>query len=279
MKLGFIGLGDQGGAMAEMLLKASLPLYIWTRRATASEPFRAQGARVARDPSELASQVDLLSVCVTNDEDVEQVVFERGTLDAMPRGSILALHSTIRPELCERIARAGAARGIDVLDAPVSGSGAAARNRSLLMMVGGEPQALERARTAFEAYANPIVHMGAAGSGMRAKLIHNLVAATHIGIAVRALEASRALRLDPNHMRQAMLAGTARSFGIDAVARLQVPERAKHIVPLLRKDVQLAHDNGLGQPLHEFFALASAALTQLDAWSQGEPNLVEQVKT
>lgn len=125
MKVGFIGLGNQGGAMARMLLRAGHGLSVWARKPDALTPYLEAGATAVRDPAALGA-CDAVGICVTADADVRELVFDRALLDAMRPGSLLAVHSTVQPQTCREIAAAGAARDLRVIDAPVSGSAEAA---------------------------------------------------------------------------------------------------------------------------------------------------------
>lgn len=237
--------------MAEMILGAGFELSVWARRPEVMTRWRALGAGLAEAPNRLAAESDILCLCVTGDDDVTELLLGRGVLGAMRPGSTVAVHSTIRPSTCVMLARHAAACGVSLLDAPVSGSGHAARTRSLLVMVGGEEAALDRVRPVFAAYAGTILRMGEVGAATTAKLINNLLAALSIGQAVRALELGCGLGFDPALLRRAVLAGTGRSFAMEAVARFQEPARAAHVAAILRKDVALA--------LEELPAHASAA--------------------
>ena len=127
-----------------------------------------------------------------------------------------------------------------LIDAPVSGSGHAARSKSLLVMTGGDEETVERARPAFAAFAGTLIHMGPVGAAMNAKLVNNLLAAVHIGDASRALQLGVALEVAPRLLRQAVLAGTGRSFAMEAIDRFREPARAAHVRRILAKDVALA---------------------------------------
>lgn len=276
MRSGFIGLGDQGGPMAEMMLQAGLPLSVWARRTEAAEAFQVKGAAVSDSPMELAGAVEFLSVCVTADVDVREIVFDKGVLDAMKPASILAVHSTITPALCVEIAAAAQERRIFFLDAPVSGSGRAALAKTLLVMIGGDVQALERARPVIETYANPIIHVGAPGDAMKMKLLNNLLGAAHQGAAIQALRGAAASGVSPDVARTVMLAGVARSFGLEVVARLQVADRAKHIRKLVVKDLALARNALTAPEFAPLFSLADVTLAALDTWSRGEGQILSE---
>lgn len=240
MRVGFIGLGDQGGPMAQMIAAAGFPMTVWARRPAVAAPFVARGARLAGDPAALAAASELVCLCVTGDDDVRQLLVDRGMITAMRKRSLLAIHSTIRPDTCRALAQQAAARGVALLDMPVSGSGHAALARTLLVMAGGEAAAIARTMPVLESYAGTIIRMGDVGTAMKAKLINNLMAVVNIGQAFRALSLGSRLGVDPGALRTALMAGTGRTFAIDLIERLQVPDRADHVRAILVKDVDLA---------------------------------------
>jgi 3-hydroxyisobutyrate dehydrogenase-like beta-hydroxyacid dehydrogenase len=274
MHYGFIGLGEQGGAMANMMLRAGLPLTVWTRRQEASEPFKAGGARVAMSAADLAANADLLSLCVTSDSDVREVVYNRGVLKAMRPNSVIAIHSTTLPSLSVEIAKDAAQRQVEILDAPVSGSARAALNKTLLVIVGGSAAALEKARPAFETYGDPILHIGACGMAMQAKLLNNLIAAANKAVAIRALLAASAAGLDPSLVRRLVLAGVGSSTALAIVGKLQHPLRARHIGLLVAKDLQLAREALPYKELDPLFALAEEAIAWIKKWGEGKDQIL-----
>jgi 3-hydroxyisobutyrate dehydrogenase-like beta-hydroxyacid dehydrogenase len=273
IKVGFIGLGDQGGPMAEMVVQAGFQVTVWARRLEVSSSFASRGAEVAEAPAALAAQCELLGLCVTGDADVRALLLEQGALAAMAPGSIVAIHSTIAPALCRELAAFAASRSVSLIDAPVSGSGHAARARTLLLMVGGDDRAFDRARPVFETFAGTILRMGPVGSAMSAKLVNNLLACVHIGHAYRALELGQGLGLDLTLLRAAVLAGTGRSFAMEAIERFRDPVRARHVRRILEKDVTLALAEIGAAEAADWGPHAEAGLEALNALAEGELTL------
>lgn len=274
MKVGFIGLGMQGGAMAEMILRAGLDLTIWARRMETRDRFQGLGANLADSPAELASQVDHLCLCVTAEPDVREVLFEGGALAALRPGALLSLHSTVAPEFNIEAAERAADGGVRVLDAPVSGSAAGALARRLVVFVGADEDALAGARPVYETYGDPILHFGDVGAGTRAKLINNLLMITHLGLAHRALEMGQALGLSPGLLRQAVMAGTGTSFSMGTLGRCQEPAFAAHVHSILTKDRELALDSAKGAPMSDFDRLSADTLDVLSQLVSGDARLI-----
>ncbi len=276
MRIGFVGLGDQGGAMAERLIDHGHAVTIWARRQEVRQRFGALGASVAEDAAGAAADCELLALCVGNEADVRQLLFAEGMLDALKPGTIVAIHSTIAPESCHALSADCASRDIGFLDVPVSGSGRAARSGLLLVLAGGDGNVLLRARPVLSAFAGKILHMGGVGAGMHAKLINNLLSAAQIGLAQVALDLGATLQLDLPVLREGVLAGTGRSYGMEALIRLQRPERAAHIATILEKDVALARHStwGANGDAKALLCAAEMGVERLRALAKGEGGLL-----
>lgn len=236
-RIGFIGLGSQGGPMAERIAAAGYPLGLWARRPEALEPFLAAGATAAPDIATLGATCDHVGICVVDDAGVVAIVDQ--LLPAMRPGSRLVIHSTILPESCVLLARRCADRGVAFLDAPVSGGGPGAAAGTLTVMCGGSVETYEAARPVLESFGGLIVHMGDVGAGQRAKIVNNALMAANMGLAHAAMQAGAALDLDGAALRELVKASSGRSFGFEVYARLPTPEAFAHGAPLLRKDVNL----------------------------------------
>jgi len=188
---GFIGLGQIGAPMAGRLVDWADGLVVFDVRAEAVEPLVAAGATAAASVADVGSRAAVTSVMVLNDEQVRTVVDELLTTAAP--GSVIAVHSTIRPETAEELADLAVDHGVDLLDVPVSGGFIGAHEGTLAAMVGGDRDAYERAKDVFARWASVVVHMGAAGAGTRTKLARNLmhfIAYTGAGEAQRLAEAA-----------------------------------------------------------------------------------------
>jgi 3-hydroxyisobutyrate dehydrogenase len=239
-RAGFIGLGSQGAGMAQRIIEQGVPTTLWARRASALEPF-AGTAAFAADPLELGRAGDVVGICVTDATAVREVTLgSRGVLAGMAAGSVLALHSTIGADQCAEIADAAAARGVDVIDAPVSGGGAVAAEGRLTVYVGGTDAAVARARPVLDTYGNPVLHMGALGAGMRTKLLNNALNAAHFALAHDAFAIGSALGLDPAALGEALRSGSGRSFSLEVFVGLRSFDAiADHVGPIMSKDITL----------------------------------------
>lgn len=242
VRVGFIGLGSQGAPMARRIIDAAYPVTLWARRAATLEPFADTAAKVTDSPAELAAASDLVCICVVSDADVEEVVAgERGVLSGLGRGGMIAVHSTVHPDTCRRLAGQAADRGVSLIDAPVSGGGPAAAQGRLLVMAGGDAEAVEYCRPVFATYADPVVHLGPVGSGQLTKLVNNILFTANLATAASALALGQAFGIDPGGLAGVMSHGSANSFALGAIggAGGTLDRLAAIAGPLLQKDVRL----------------------------------------
>jgi 3-hydroxyisobutyrate dehydrogenase-like beta-hydroxyacid dehydrogenase len=238
------------------MIDAGLPMILWARRAETLAPYRGGAARFADTLSELAAQVDHLGLCVVNDDDVRSVCAE--LIPAMHAGSRIAIHSTIHPDTCREVAAQAAARGVKVLDAPVSGGGPAAEAGTLTVMIGGDADELAAARPILETFGRPIIHLGPIGAGQQAKLINNTLFAANLGMAHDALQAGAALGISAEALGELVAASSGQSFGFRVRARMPPPAKFRHPAELLAKDVRLLGEV-LGDGHQAFQPLRDAA--------------------
>ncbi|GAA4294112.1 NAD(P)-dependent oxidoreductase [Mycobacterium paraffinicum] len=244
MRVGFIGLGSQGGPMARRIVEGGYETTLWARRTASLEPFADTEAKVAESPAELAAASDLVCLCVVGDADIDEIASgERGLLAAMEPGGLIAVHSTVHPNTCRELANKAAAKGISVIDAPVSGGGPAASEGRLLVMVGGDADVVERCRPVFATYADPIVHLGELGSGQTTKLLNNLLFTAHLATAATALALAGALGVDPDRLTEVVSRSSGNSFALNALGGIGGLDRLAGVAgTLLQKDVRLVVD-------------------------------------
>lgn len=265
MRVGFIGLGSQGAPMARRIIEAGFPTTLWARRPASLEPFAGTAAQVAASPAELAKASDLVCLCVVGDDDVEEVAGgEEGVLAGLSGGGVIAVHSTVHPDTCRRLAGRASAQGVRVVDAPVSGGGPAAAEGRLLVMAGGEAGAVEFCRPVFESYGDPIVHLGPLGSGQVTKLLNNVLFTANLATAASALALGSALEVDPGRLADVIAHGSGASFALGRIASAggTLDRIAAHALTVLAKDVRLAAglSDSAGAPAATVLAAADAAL-------------------
>lgn len=182
------GLGNLGMPIARALLDAGWRVTAYDVRPDAVQECTRYGASAAVSPRELAGSA-VIALVVPDDAAITTVARSSGLLDVLPAGTVLAVHSTVLPETARGLAADAAERGIDLVDAPVSGGPDRARSGELTLMAGAESDALDRARDYLATVASDIVHVGPPGAGAAAKLANQLMmfaalAATYEGIEI-----------------------------------------------------------------------------------------------
>lgn len=215
-KIGFIGAGTMGAPMIGHLLDAGHEVAVHVRRREAAAALFERGARYAQTPAEAARGAEFVCTNVTGTADVESVLFgENGAAGATEAGAIVIDFSTISAVATRGFARRLAQQRIDMLDCPVSGGAAGARQATLSISVGGDAAVLERARPLLERLGRTITHVGGHGAGQVVKACNQIVQVVNIeGIAEAMLFAS-ANGVDPARMLPALQAGMAGSRMLD----------------------------------------------------------------
>ena len=249
LRAGFLGLGTMGAPMAANLLKAGFKVQVWNRTPAKAQPFAALGAKIGKSPAHVAAESDVIITMVSKPQDVEAVVLgESGVAEGIKKGSVLVDMSTVSPATSRKLAGEMAARQAEFLDAPVVGSKGPATSGELVILVGGLPQTLERARPLLNAMGKTIIHAGGVGAGAALKLATNLMLA-HLaaGFAEGLLLVQRA-GLDPKRYLEVLEASTFRSpwyqtKGVSMVKREFATHFAlKHMHKDLRLMGELAGD-------------------------------------
>jgi 3-hydroxyisobutyrate dehydrogenase-like beta-hydroxyacid dehydrogenase len=241
-RVGFIGLGSQGGPMARRIIDAGYQVTLWARRPGTLEPFTDTPAKTAQSPAELAAASDLICVCVRDDSDVEEVLTGTGgVFEGIAAGGVVAVHSTVHPDTCRRLAEQARALGAALVDAPVSGGGMGAAAGRLLVMAGGDEATVEFCRPVFATYGDPVIHLGPVGAGQVTKLLNNVLFTAHLGTAASLLALGRRLGVDPLGLADVITHGSGNSFALERVASAggTLDRIAGHAGHLLRKDVRL----------------------------------------
>ena len=219
MKIGFIGLGVMGAAMARNLMAAGHSLIVYTRTRSKAESLLQAGAAWADTPAEATLGGEAVITIVGYPQDVEEVYFGTGgVLSAVTDGTVLIDMTTSSPALAERIAEAAEERGAVALDAPVSGGDVGARNGTLSIMVGGARAAFDRALPLLEVMGENIVHQGDAGAGQHTKMCNQIaIAGTMLGMS-EALAYAKRSGLEPETVLRSISGGAAASWSLSNLA-------------------------------------------------------------
>jgi 3-hydroxyisobutyrate dehydrogenase len=174
MPVGFIGVGNIGSPMAHQILRAGFSLVVHDVRKEAADSLLEAGAVWANSPPDLAQQCEVVITCLPGPPEMEEVMLGGGgVVDAIQPGSLCIDHSTNAPTLVQKVHEACSSKGVGMVDAPVSGGLELAQTRDLLVMVGGDANAVERATPYLDAIAKRVMHTGPIGSGCICKILHN----------------------------------------------------------------------------------------------------------
>ncbi len=257
-RVGFIGLGNIGKPIAVNVATAGFELMVYDVRQEPLKELAALGAAVAHSPREIGAHGEIIELVVVDDAQVEAVTLgEGGVLSGAKPGSIIAIHSTVHPKTVRKIAELAKARGVDVIDAQVSGGERGAQAKTLCYMVGGDKALFERCRPVFATSGANIFHLGELGAGAIAKLAHNLIVYVNMLAASEGMRLAEKAGLDLKALQEVVHAGAGQSRVADnwlQQRRLKevYTSGPQGLMQLIHKDLRLAlelgHDVGLSLP-------------------------------
>ncbi len=263
MKIAFLGLGIMGTGMALRLVKAGFDVAAYNRNPDRAAPLREAGARVAASAADAATGADLI-ISMLADDTAARAVWTDALASARP-GFVGIESSTVSPAWIKEWAAAVAAKGGRALDAPVTGSKAAAEDGQLTFLVGGDAAALETVRPALEAMSKGIVHLGASGAGATLKLINNFMCGVQLASLAEALTMVDRAGLDQAKAVDILANGSPGSLFTRLVSgRMASGDETIHfLLRLMAKDLSYAQAEG--EALGVDMATAAASLAQVRA--------------
>jgi len=204
----FLGVGAMGSRMAMNLHAAGHSLRIFNRDRDKSKPFAAKGAQVCDSPAAAARGAEFVCSMVSDDVATREVMLgTSGAVGAAAPGTIILDSSTNTPEMAQAVAEAAAAKGVAYLDAPVSGSLPQAQARELVIMVGGDKPAFDKAQPVLSAMGSMVRYIGASGAGATLKLINNMLSASLTVALAEAAQVAEAANLDRDVALEVLGAG------------------------------------------------------------------------
>ena len=260
-RVGFAGLGTMGAAMAANIARVGFPLTVWNRTPDRATALTDGGAIAASTAADLARDVDIIVICVSDTPDVEGILFGAdGVASAARPGALVIDCSTISPSASRGFAARLAEQGVGFVDAPVSGGSEGAQKGTLTIFVGGAAADVERAQPVLAAMGRTITHLGPAGSGQAAKAVNQVIlAGTYVGVAEGLVLAMKA-GLDVEQLVGALSGGAAQSWVLaNRSGRMVANDYPLGFkVSLHRKDLGIA----LGLARETGTALPIAALTE-----------------
>jgi 3-hydroxyisobutyrate dehydrogenase len=215
-RVGFVGMGTMGVAMAANVARAGFPLTVWNRTPGKAGAVVELGATEAKTPRALAEASDVIVICVSDTPDVEQALFgEDGVAAGARSGALVIDNSTISPSASRGFADRLREQGVGFVDAPVSGGSEGAQKGTLTIFVGGSAADFERAQPVLGAMGKTITHMGPVGAGQAAKAVNQVIlAGAYLGVAEGIVLGIKA-GLDPEQLVQALGGGAARSWVLE----------------------------------------------------------------
>ncbi len=241
-EIGFIGLGIMGRPMARHLLKAGYKVTVYNRTASKAQELAADGAEVAATPLECAAGKDIVITIVTDSPDVEAVLFGDGgaALEGKTGATFIDM-STISPDVTRDIAARLGERGIDFLDAPVSGGDIGAQKGTLTIMVGGEQEVFDRVKSVFEPMGSRITLVGPVGAGQVTKSCNQILCAVNMVGVCEALSLARRNGLDLEKVHQVVTGGAANSWALENLGKQIVENNFNpgFMVKLILKDLNI----------------------------------------
>ena len=249
MNIGFIGLGSLGAPIARRLARSGFNLTACDIAPQMLEAFDEPGTTRNADPIATARQSRMLGICVRTDEQLQGLAGNGALFAALGAGGIVILHSTVAPALAQQLAAKARESDVDFIDVGVSGGGPAALEGKLSLFIGGDAAVVERAKPWLEAIGKSLAHLGPVGRGLEGKLLNNLVSIANYGMAAAILDVGDRLGFDREQLRQALMAGSAQGFALQAVPGLLrprgpgAPGQFDSLHDLLKKDVD--HARGL----------------------------------
>jgi 2-hydroxy-3-oxopropionate reductase len=254
MKIGFIGLGIMGKPMSKNLLKAGYELVVCDVVQAAVDEVVAAGAKAAATPKEVAAQTDVIITMLPNSPHVKTVVLgENGVIEGAKKGAILADMSSIAPLVSREVAARLAEKGIEMLDAPVSGGEPKAIDGTISVMVGGKQEIFDKCYPILKAMAGSVVRTGDIGAGNITKLANQIIVAINIAAVSEALVLASKAGVEPELVYQAIRGGLAGSTVLDAKAPMMMDRNFKpgFRINLHIKDLNnvMETSHGVGVPL------------------------------
>ena len=215
-RVGFIGIGLMGAQMSRKILEAGYPLMVWNRKKEKAGPLLSAGAQWADSPKAVAQASDVVITMVTDSAASEEVICgKNGVLEGTHPGLVLIDMGSIAPEMSRSIAERARAKGIPMLDAPVTGNPKVASEGKLGIMVGGPRETFDACLPIFEKIGVKIIHVGENGKGTTLKLINNLIMGVAIEAVAEALVLAAKAGIDPQKVVEITSVGGARTGAME----------------------------------------------------------------
>jgi 3-hydroxyisobutyrate dehydrogenase-like beta-hydroxyacid dehydrogenase len=244
MKVGFIGLGSMGAPIARRLARSGFDVIGCDVSEQMLAAFDEPNTAHSNDPIATARACELLGICVRTDAQLEDLAGDGGLFEALGEGGTVILHSTVSPELAQRLAAKAKEHGVGFVDVGVSGGGPAAIEGQLSLFVGGDEADVQRARPWLEAIGKRLSHLGPVGRGQEGKLLNNLISIANYGMSAAIVDVGVDMGFDRQQLIDAFMAGSAQSFALKVGPGMVQPREGlgapgtfQGLHDLLKKDV------------------------------------------
>ena len=283
----FLCLGVMGYPMAGHLVKAGHHVTVYNRSASKSEAFCAEftGAKRALSPKEAAAGADIVFCCAGNDDDLRSVVLgDLGALAGMKAGAVFVDHTTASADVARELYAAAKAKGLNFVDAPVSGGQAGAQNGMLTVMCGGDQAAFNAAKPSAMAFSKAFTRMGEAGAGQLTKMVNQIAIAGLVQGLSEAIAFGQKAGLDVNLVLDVIGKGAAQSWQMDNRGKTMVADKFDFgfAVDWMRKDLGLVLDeakrNGARLPVTALVDQFYADVQQMGGQRWDTSSLIKRLK-
>ncbi|WP_352419328.1 NAD(P)-dependent oxidoreductase [Proteiniborus sp.] len=270
MKIGFIGLGVMGKRMATNVLKGGYELTVSDLNKDSVKDLQQLGAKAAETPAEVAQNSDVVLTSLPNSAIVENVILgKKGILEGAKEGTIIVDLSSITPKSIQNIAKKASQKGVEVLDAPVSGGAAGAEKGTLTIMVGGKNEVFEKVLPVLNCIGTKVNHVGEVGAGDTVKLVNNLLLGANMVAVAEALALGVKAGLKPEILYNIISKSSGSSYALTAKYNNFIAKgnfEPGFMIDLQYKDLQLAVDTSkdlkmplvMGNLAQQMFEMARA---------------------
>jgi 3-hydroxyisobutyrate dehydrogenase-like beta-hydroxyacid dehydrogenase len=250
MKVGFIGLGVQGKYLAINIAEAGYDLMVYDLLSGPLNEVCSRGAKRAASNRDVGAHGDVICVCVLDGKQTTDVVLAPdGVLATARPGTLVVIHSTIEPTIVTHLAATCRSRDVELIDAPVSGSESGAKAKTMSYMVGGSVEAFERCQPIFQTSGHNIIHTGAIGSGIRAKLAHQLIICVNLLAAAEGMRLGTEAGLSPEILERVIGTGGAQSRVAERWFKLKLGSHARKVFYKdLKICLEFAHELNIPVP-------------------------------
>jgi len=223
-RVGFIGLGAMGRPIASNIQAAGFDLMVYDLRQEPLDDLAKLGAKVARSNRELGEHAEIVALAVPDDAAVEAAIAgENGVLEGAQPGTVIAVHSTVRPATVQRLAAHAASKGVTLIDVQMSGGNEGATKRTLCFMAGGDRAAFERVRPVLEASGTQIFHLGGLGMGAAAKAAQQAITVINVMAASEGFRMAETAGVDLEVFTELLAVSAGQSYMTDRYAKRMHP--------------------------------------------------------